>query len=52
MSQQNLPTVRAAAEPAKGSVFVPGTVGFDLYIALLTSSRDALRTPRLPQVAS
>lgn len=47
---QNLSTVRAAAEPAKGSAFVPGCLGLDLYVAALAANRDALRAPRLPQV--
>lgn len=51
MQQEQL-TVPAAAESTKGSRFVPGTLGFDLYLATLSTSRDALRAPRLPQVQS
>lgn len=52
MTQNNLPTVRAAAEPAKGSVFVPGLLSFEIYLAALAGNRDALRAPRLPRVLS
>lgn len=42
------PTVPASAAPAKGSAFVPGTLGFELYLAVV-GPRSALRAPRTPR---
>jgi hypothetical protein len=43
-----MPTVPASAAPAKGSAFVPGTLGFELYLAVV-GPREALRAPRTPR---
>jgi hypothetical protein len=44
-------TTPATSEPESGADFVPGTIGFDLYLAALQVPRAALTPPLTPKEA-
>jgi hypothetical protein len=41
-------TIRAPNEEAKTGENIPGTVGFDIYLASIGCGREAIRAPRVP----
>lgn len=43
-------TTRPAPAPEKTGAFVPGTLGFEMYLAAIGVSIAALRAPKAPEM--
>lgn len=50
MGMNDAPTTPAPAETEKPGYSVPGTLGFDIYLASLGVDHDALKAPRTPVI--